>query len=299
MLFFIDSDKQNKYKQHDKTNTMIQQFQRIFHSITKSLEVLYVIEGVKPCARILIFEDELSNAINFLNKNKIKISISDFKVIKQNKQSEFYSDKSIKIQKDDLRKGYYFLYLSKNKETSEKSKLMEEKNEHKGLGLLLGYPECCCEFFQKNFNENNTDLTLKTLENSNGYEFQFYNNIAARHFDVGLLSHFPHNFQCKPSTTIAKDNLKIIKKYSQQLAAVFAGILQGVVIYTMEEGIFLLRKYEKIGNELIYGDVLTTAKSKLYFLLSSNKKLKIIGKNNFIASDINIKGKWYGIMIFT
>ena len=277
---------------------MIQQLQQTFHSITKSLEVLYVIEGIKPCARILVFEDELGKIIDFLNENKIKTSISDFKVVKQNAQSKFYSDKSVKIPKNAAEKGYFFVYLSKNEETAEKAKLMEQNQNHKDLGLLLGYPKCCCEFFEKNFNEKNTDLTLKTLENSDGYEFPFYNNIAARHFDVDLLSHFPHSFECKPSIEIAKNNLKTIKKYSEQLAVMFSGILHGVVIYTMKEGIFSLRKYEKIGNEIIYSDVLTTAKTKLYYLLSSNKKLNIADKNSFFVNDVKIEGSEYGVMAF-
>ncbi len=277
---------------------MIPKLQQIFHSIIKSLEVLYAIEGAKPCARILVFEEELEKVVNFSGENGLHCAVSDFKVVKQNIQSEFYSDKSVKIARNDSRKGYFFAYLSKNRETAEKAKLMETENRHKELGLLLGYPKCCCEFFEKNFNEKNTDLTLKTLENSNGYEFPFYTNTAARHFDVSLLSHFPHNFQCKPSIGIAKNNLKIIQKHSGQLAVMFSGILQGVVVYTMNEGIFLLRKYEKIGNEIIYGDVLTTAKSKLYYLLSSNKKLKIIDKNSFFVDDIKIAGSEFGIMVF-
>lgn len=277
---------------------MIPQLQQIFHSITKSLEVLYVIEGNKSCARILVFEDDLNKVVDFLNKNKIGCVISDFKVIKQTAQSEFYSDKSIKIDKNDVKKGYFFVYLSKNKKTAEKAKLMEDKNNHLELGLLLGYPKCCCEFFERNFDEQNTDLTRRTLENSDGYEFPFYTNIAARHFDVSLLSHFPHSFECKPSIEIAKANLKTIQKHSKQLAVMFSGILQGVIVYTMSEGIFLLRKYEKIDNEIIYSDVLTTAKSKLYFLLSSNKKLRIVDKNSFIVNDVNVKGEQYGIMVF-
>ncbi len=278
---------------------MIPQLQQIFHSITKSLEVLYVIEGIKPCARILVFEDELDKVINFLNENKINAVISDFKVLKQTTQSEFYSDKSVKIPKNGVRKGYLLVYLSKTKETAEKAKLEEEKNNHKAFGLLLGYPKCCCEFFEKNFDEKNTDLTLKTLQNSDGYEFPFYNNIAARHFDTSLLSHFPHSFECNPSIEIAKNNLKTIQKYSKQLAEMFAGILQCVVIYTMEEGIFLLRRYEKVGDKIIYGDVLTTTKSKLYYLLSSSKELEIVGKNNFVVGDVNIDGNDNGVMVFS
>src|SRR3989338_8895616 len=175
---------------------------------------------------------------------------------------------------------------------------MEEKNNHVELGLLFGYPKCCCDFFEKNFGENKSDLTLKTLENSDGYEFPFYTNVAARHFDVSLLNHFPHSFDCKPSIDIAKNNLKVIQKHSAQLAAMFSGILQGVVIYTMKEGIFLLRKYEKIQDGIIYGDVMTTTKSKLYYLLSSNKELRIIDKNNFVVNDVNIGGDKFGVMVF-
>lgn len=278
---------------------MIQQLQQIFHSIIKSLEVLYIIEDVKPCARILVFEDEIQNVQNFLNKNKINTTISDFKVVKQTTQSEFYSDTSTKIPKNSSQKGHFFVYLSKNEETTKKAKLMEEKDNNKELGELLGYPECCCDFFINNFNEKNTDLTRKILANSNGYEFSFYTNIAGRHFDVALLSHFPHSFECNPSIKIAKDHLRIIQKYSKQLAVMFSGILQSVVVYTNNEGIFLLRKYEKIDNEIIYSDVLTTTKSKLYFLLSSIRKLRIIDKNSFVVEDMDIKGENYGVMVFS
>lgn len=278
---------------------MIPHLQQIFHSITKSLEVLYVIEGTKPCARILIFEDELKKVIDFLVGKNVHTFFSDFKVLKQNIQSEFYSDKSTKIPKNALQKGHFLVYTSKSEKIAQQAKIMEETNNHMELGLILGYPKCCCDFFADNFNEKNTDLTLKILENSNGYEFPFYNNIAARHFDISLLSHFPHSFECNPSIEIAKNNLKIILKKSPKIAEIFSNILQSAVIYTIREGIFLLRKYEKIDNKVIYGDVLTTTKSKLYYLLSSNKELNIIDKNNFVVSDVNIKGNQYGMMVFS
>lgn len=277
---------------------MIQQLQQIFRSIIKSLEVLYVIEGVKPCARILVFESEVGKILDFLNKKGLITAISGFKVMKQSAQSEFYSDRSVKIEKNSEEKGYFFIYLSKSRDIAEKARLMEERNNNRELGLILGYPECCCEFFEKYFSENSHDLTLKALENSGGYEFEFYGNIAARHFDVALLSHFPHSFECKPSIEIAKNHFKTIQKHSGQAASIFSGILKCVSIYTAEEGIFLLRNYEKKGNEIIYGDILTTAKNKLYYLLSSNKKLEIENKNSFTAGEIKIMGSNYGVMVF-
>jgi len=278
---------------------MIPKLQSIFHSITKSLEVLYILEGTKPCARILVFEDELDEIKKFFLGERIFFQVSDFKVVKQNVQSEFYSDKSIKIPKDYSRKANFFVYLSKDKDKAETAKTAEENSNHLELGSVLGYPKCCCEFFAKNFDEKNTDLTLKALKNSNSFEFSFYNNIAARHFDVSLLSHFPHSFHCKPSIGIAKNNLKIIQKHSKQLAEMFSSVLKSAVIYTMDKGIFLLRRYERNNNELIYGDVVSTAKSKLYFLVSSNNKLRIIDKNNFFVNDVGISGDDFGVMVFT
>jgi len=266
--------------------------------MTKSLEILYVVQNAKPCARIMVYEDELDKVRDFLTKNKLNYIISNFKVIKQTLQSDFYSDKSIKIQKNAPEKGHFLVYISKNMEVAEKAKLAEEKNQHYGLGLILGYPACCCEFFEKNFDDNDSDLTLKTLRNSKGYVFPFCTNIAARHFDVALLSHFPHSFDCKESIEIAKKNLDIINKHSNKLAVMFSEIFKGVVIYTIDEGIFLLRRYEKINDEVIYSNILSTTKSKLYFLLNSNNKLKIIDKNNFIVNDVNIHGEKFGAMVF-
>ena len=277
---------------------MIQGLQKVFHSIIKSLEVLYVMEDTKPCARIRVYEDDFEKVNGFLDEKSLHYSISDFKVLKQAIQSDFYSDKSIKVSKGDGRKGNFIFYISKGRINAEKAKTAESENDHFSLGIALGYPQCCCDFFGKNFDETHTDLTLKSLQNSDGIEFPFYNNIAARHFDVSLLGHFPHNFGCMPSIEIAKKNLEVIGKHSKQLAGEFSSVLQGAVIYTMEDGIFLLRKYEKTNDGILYWEVISTAKSKLYFLVSSNDKLRIIDKNDFFVNDVNIKGDNYGIILF-
>ncbi len=277
---------------------MIQELQKTFHSIIKSLEILYVIKGIKPCARVMVHEDEISNVKRFLNDRYLYFTFSDFKALKQ-AQAELYSDKSIKIGVHDIKKGYFFAYMSKSKQIADDAKTAESKNDHKALGKILGYPDCCCEFFEKNFSGKNYDLTLKALENSEGFEFPFYSNIAARHFDVSLLSHFPHDFGCKLSVEIAKRNFEALKKHSLQTSEIFSSILQSCVVYTKDEGIHLLRQCQKADGELTYSDALTTTKSKMYYLLSSNKKLRIIGKNSFEVNEIAVSGKDYGIMLFT
>lgn len=282
---------------------MIYQLQQQFHSITKSLDVLYVSEGAKPCSRIMAHEDELGKILDFFRENKINTVISDFKALKQNLQSQFYSDKSITVAKDDARKGYFFVYLSKNNPNGAKE--AEAENNHVKLGLELGYPKCCCEFFAKKFNENNTDLTLKILKNSNGFEFPFYTNIAARHFDINLLSHFPCNFNCEESINIAKNNFEIIKKHSLELSNIFEKTLKNGVLYTESNGIFVLKNIKKISDannkkkiEMQFDDVLTTTAHDLFQLLKSNKKMEIINKNKIKINDTIIEGNDKGFMVF-
>ncbi|MBI2660727.1 hypothetical protein HYX09_00495 [Candidatus Woesearchaeota archaeon] len=282
---------------------MFQELNAQFHSIIKSLDVLYVIGGVKPCSRILVHQDNLGTTIDFLNKNDIKTAVSDFKLLKQNEQSRFYSDKSIKIKNDDPRKGHFIAYLSKD--NPNEAKEAEEANNHIRLGIELGYPECCCEFFSDNFDENNADLTLDILKNSNGFEFHFYTNIAARHFDINLLSHFPCSFNCEKSIGMAKNNLELIKKHSIELANIFEKTLKNGVLYTKSDGIFILQDIKKTDNienknqiELIFNGVLTTTMNELFQLLQSNKKLELINKNKIRINGVAVEGEDKGFMVF-
>ena len=98
---------------------------------------------------------------------------------------------------------------------------------------------------------------------------------------------------------MSKDSYNLVRKEYPQLAAIIEKILKSAVIYTMNEGIFILRKYQKIGNGIVYGDVLTTAKNKLYYLISSNRELEIIDNCNFLINEIKIGGADFGVMVFS
>jgi|TARA_B100002003_G_scaffold249118_1_gene284551 hypothetical protein len=274
---------------------MIVDLKEIFKSTIKTLEILYVLENKKPAARILVNEDELNNVMDFLNKNDLSCSVSDFKLKKITGNSN-YSDKSVKIDKNSGEKGYFSLYISKIKELTEKAKAYEENDMHLELGLILGYPKCCCEFFVKNFNQDNADLTLDVLENSDGFEFSFYTNTAARHFDIALLNHFPCSFNCKSSIEIAKENLEIIKNYSGKLAGLFENTMKNAVLYT-NNGIFILKDFKKINNEITFDNILSTTRNEIYDLLINNKKIEIIDKNNIKINNEEIDNA--GLMLFT
>ncbi len=260
---------------------MLNELIKNFKTLTKSLEILYVIEDIKPVSRILIKEKEISQTNNFLKKYNLKTTLSDFKITNNIDANRTYSDKGMRINKNSIIPGKFFMYISKSIELAEQAKQQEEKNNHLELGRLLGYPKCCREFFEKNFpieSIKNNDYTLTTLKNSIGFKFPFYTNIAIRHLDLTLLSHFPCSFNCEESIKIAKSNLNTIKKHSDN-HNIITSMLKEAVIYT-SKGVFLLKNTRLGDNKLFYEKTIGPENNGIYHSLKSSADLEIINKNN-------------------
>ena len=138
---------------------------------------------------------------------------------------------------------------------------------------------------------------MPALNNSQGFEFPFYNNYALRYFDFTLLSHFPHSFDCEESIKIAKNNLECIKKHSDDLANKFETMLKNPVLYTENDGVFMFKDYKLNNNILQFNNVVSTIKNNdLFRKLNENKKIKIINKNKIKINDELIED--VGFMIF-
>jgi len=278
---------------------MLQNLRNIFESNIKSLEILYILEGVKPAARIMVKEDERDKVLGFFGEKGLSYAMSDFKVVKQDKEKA-YSDKGVKVPIDSKEKGYFFVYVSKDKERAEKAKELEKENKHKELGILLGYPECCAEFFEKNYKEESekqNDFTLAGLKNSDGFKFPFYTNIASRHFDIALLNHFPCSFNCKDSIELAKKHLEIIEKDDKEAAEIIKGMLKGAVVYTENNGVFLLRYPKLEHNRIYYKGVMASRNNQLCESLKNAEYVEILKKDRIILDNFEIKN--IGVMLFS
>jgi hypothetical protein len=277
---------------------MLQTLRNIFQSNIKSLEILYILEDVKPTARIMVNEDEKDKIFNFFKEKKLNYVISDFKVVKQDKDKA-YSDKGVKVPVDSSEKGYFFVYVSKDIKKAKAAKKSENENKHKKLGILLGYPECCAEFFEKHFEEESkkqNDYTLATLKNSEGFQFPYLTNIASRHFDLTLLNHFPCNFNCKHSIELAKKNLEVIKKHDEETVKIIEGMLKGAIFYT-SNGIYLLRQPTLEHNRLFYKGIMGTKNKQLYESLKNAEYIEIVKNNRIILDSLEMKN--IGIMLFS
>ena len=276
---------------------MIHLLQQKLGSMTKALEILYVMENVKPAARIIIDEDKADELTSLL-ANLIAVK-SSFKIKKEVDKNREYSDKGTRLPASSKEKGQLFLYISKSKEKAELAKKLEEENKHKELGIALGYPKCCSEFFEKNFpveSKKQNDYTLATLKSSEGFKFPFYTNITIRHLDLTLLNHFPCSFSCKASITKAKRHLEVIEKHSRELGIIFKGMLKGAVVYTEKSGVFLLRESSLNKNKITYRGVMSSTNNSYYDLLKKSETIEIIGKNHIKTEKDDIKG--IGFLLF-
>lgn len=279
---------------------MIDNLLKIFNNYTRSLEILYLLEDIKKIVRLDANEIELEKIKEFCNKENLYLGISDFKVAKlPDKGKGNYANIVKKIPIDYPYQGLYHIYISKDKNKTDFLKLLENNNDDMAIGELLGYPKCCVQFFMEN-RENQqkiqNDYILPALNNSEGFKFPFYTNHAMRYFDITLLSNFPHNFNCKESITIAKNNLQCIKKYSGSLGNKFETMLKCPVLYTENKGIFMFKDYKLNSNILEFKEIKSTINNELLKELNENKEFSIIDKNKIGLKDKVIDD--IGFMLF-
>ena len=269
---------------------MLDELQAICGSYIKALDILYVIEGLKPCARVMVSEEGYLPLVDFLRKSKLVFERADFKIEKLDKTN--YSDKGQKLPLDSAKKGDFFLYISKSKEMAVRAKELEGKEDHIEFGKVLGYPECCCKFFNETFPEEskgNNDYVYPALKNSEGFRFSFYTNVVARHLDLNLISHFPCNFSCEASIEIGKKNLECVKKNSREIGVVSGGMLKGGVLYNKRRELFLLRDFRVEENKVYYNNVITSVNDELFAKLKQNDFVLVKDQNTVMVGDMELR----------
>lgn len=181
---------------------MFKKLASLFGSKTKAQELIYLVHNIKKVVRQGFYESELPQIKKFCQENKLYCIKSKFKVLLTDESN--YSNKGIRISEKDKRKGMYFVYISKDEEKSWLAAYYELMNNDQELGLVLGYPSCCVNFFCQEFNENNP--------NPQQFPSNPYTNITKREKDQVILSHFPCHSDCQESIILAKKKLDSLIK---------------------------------------------------------------------------------------
>jgi hypothetical protein len=279
---------------------MLQELLKIFGNRTRSLDILYLLEDLKPAVRLDANDYELEFIQDFCQKNSIRMEVSDFRIKKTLDEGKGnFANMVIKVPSDGNFGGLRHLYLSKDGTIAKFLKSSENWNNDKVVGKILGYPECCIDFFIKNQESQKrvqNDFILPIIENSQGNSFPWLNNIAARYFDLTLLSHFPHSFHCTASLKIAERNLACINKYSVMLAGFIKEELKNPVLYTERQGIYMFKECSYNDGFLNFKGINATQKGILWGLLSKKRELKIVHNQYILVDGSRIQDS--GIMLF-
>ena len=140
---------------------MIKNLSLIFGSKMKAQEIILLQQGAKEVVRQGFYDDELPRVEKYCSEQKLHLVKSRFKVLLADENS--YSNRGIRISEDDKRRGMFFIYISKDEEKVWLAAYYEMLNNNRDLGLVLGYPSCCVDFFCKNFKSETPDLEITAL----------------------------------------------------------------------------------------------------------------------------------------
>lgn len=83
----------------------------------------------------------------------------------------------------------------------------------KVLGEILGYPECCREFFMRTWGAGQVDTTWDQYAETGNANGAVEANMLWRWMGVRWVSHLPCSFQCEATIEIGKQTRELLKKH--------------------------------------------------------------------------------------
>ena len=183
-------------------------------------KILSIIYDLKPATLISIDEKTIKSEIQEIKKfglkffilEKLKLSRKGFSHTKNtyNNENNFYYA--------------YKIVITKSDEIAHELENAFLQRDNIAVGYLLGYPENCCNFFNKVWNQGFVDPLWQQAENTSQKTYHNTNHIIInkasvhpfinsflRYINIRLTSHIPCSLDCKESKQIALKRLELGK----------------------------------------------------------------------------------------
>ncbi|MEW6074767.1 MAG: DUF483 domain-containing protein [Candidatus Omnitrophota bacterium] len=254
-----------------------------------NFEYLALKHGIKPTQRSIIDHRQFKRIKEMYEKNGIYITHSDYKIKRTKtmlRPASLYSHD-----------GQIILYASKLPKLAEALKEQEVKRikgmylsgkkffsvVDETIGHLLGYPQCCINFFKKNTNFPSSKLIISAYENTKHAPSFYLNNLHAypgSRFGA-LISHFPCSYDCNES-----------KRYAQKVLNAICGLkaeIREYIEFFLKLPVLLLNN----GKTVFFDNVDMYGRSKRYtFVYKSTNQNHAFQKdrNYFCAYNTLKKG---------
>tara|TARA_Y100000310_G_scaffold345531_1_gene466096 strand:+ start:27753 stop:28343 length:591 start_codon:yes stop_codon:yes gene_type:complete len=180
---------------------MIRKLSLIFGSQSKAQEIVFLLNDLKDVVRHGFYSYELPKIEKFCSDNGLFLEKSQFKVVLA---ESGFTNKGFRVSLNDARDGMLFVYISKDLEKAHLASYYELMQNDQDLGKILGYPNCCIEFYCNSFSAENSNPMHAPVS--------LFTNLSMREKDLVLISHFPCKSECLESCGIAKQNIDLLMK---------------------------------------------------------------------------------------
>lgn len=208
---------------HEKWMAKLTKIGMMFHEA----EYQMVKQGYRKAAVIHVDQNNLEETWEKVNKDKLI-----FTPILKSGYYEGFAHKHKPVVPGEP--FYWYGSLTQTYEDGQKFKKAENEGDHKTIGSLLGYPECCSKYFTKNFPINYDPIWLERKGKITGYPEC---NQMLRYFGVRMTSHFSCSPVCEKTKKIGKDWLKVMKEIDKDSAKEVYNLLNGPITWDSYHGV--------------------------------------------------------------
>ena len=215
------------------------------NQLVQELEVLSVTHDQRPCSWQTISEDTLIDQTKHWEDQGL-VAIP----IKRVGPFEGFAHKHTPVRQDAI--NNVCVIVSKKYEDAKRYRVAFEKNDNVTQGLLLGFPECCCKFFEEMWAEGYYDPIWQAAINTVGNveerfihlrkgEVHPYSNSALRYVGLRLSFHINHSFNCKESIRIGEERIKLAEEVNPQVTTILKALLEMPFSWNVCHGIAVVR----------------------------------------------------------
>jgi len=152
--------------------------------------------------------------------------------LRKTKKAESFS---FKVKSPEPGEAFYWLgCLVRTKKEGKIFKKADQKHDHKTIGRMLGYPDCCIKYFIKNFPVNYDPIWVNLKGKVFGYPEC---NGMLRYFGPKIVAHYSCSPTCQATKKIGRTWLKIMKEIDKDLAKEMYNLLAGPITWDSYHGV--------------------------------------------------------------
>lgn len=195
------------------------------------IEFISVLSGNKPGMRTTCRESIHGELSDIAKQFGLSFAVSDYQVAGGNRSGGIGHTRELVRPVEGDEDGERYVYIGADALAVRLLKVFDGR-ENRRFGRLLGFPECCIDFFCEHFSpESAYDLVPLVLPPREG-RFLPSINYACRHMGYRLISHFPCCWDCEPSADLAGKNYAALARLAPELAEKTAYWLTADVFYS-------------------------------------------------------------------